>query len=356
MLFFDFQGHTLFISLAFAVRIVEALGNAAFLTASFAIIAKEFPNHISTTFVSIICSQLVLMTSVTESTIPSRPPLKLSSVWVSSLDPWLAAFYTRSVDISCHSSASAFCCSSSPSLPCASCQRTMIIARQIKRPWNCRRSSRSPVSWSIRSASSPPVYRSDFWVQRSNLICASSIWARFGWEPYSLSTVLSTLVPLRSGAGWSTSACIQRCLRSSEAHWSLVLSAWSVQPRSCLSNHVWARLCAVSCCMVSVSHRFWLPVSQMPSEQQCKSSTLTPTPYNQILVCLTSSSSPPSANAVSRTTSKPTVSYQDYGHLRLRWAPSSDRQSAVHCTIRSVSERPPFSSSAVTRWSLAFWF
>lgn len=47
-----FQGHTLFISLAFAVRIVEALGNAAFLTASFAIIAKEFPNHISTTFVS----------------------------------------------------------------------------------------------------------------------------------------------------------------------------------------------------------------------------------------------------------------------------------------------------------------
>lgn len=49
------QGHTAFITLAFAVRIIEALGNAAFLTASFAIIAKEFPNNVSTTFVSIFC-------------------------------------------------------------------------------------------------------------------------------------------------------------------------------------------------------------------------------------------------------------------------------------------------------------
>lgn len=42
----------MFITSAFIVRIIEALGNAAFLTASFAIIAKEFPNNISTTFVS----------------------------------------------------------------------------------------------------------------------------------------------------------------------------------------------------------------------------------------------------------------------------------------------------------------
>lgn len=47
------EGHTAFIALAFIIRIVEALGNAAFLTASFAIIAKEFPNNIATTFVSI---------------------------------------------------------------------------------------------------------------------------------------------------------------------------------------------------------------------------------------------------------------------------------------------------------------
>lgn len=46
-------GHYPFISLAFIIRIVEALGNAAFLTASFSIIAKEFPNNIATTFVRI---------------------------------------------------------------------------------------------------------------------------------------------------------------------------------------------------------------------------------------------------------------------------------------------------------------
>lgn len=32
---------------------MEAMGNAAFLTASFAIIAKEFPDNVATTFVSI---------------------------------------------------------------------------------------------------------------------------------------------------------------------------------------------------------------------------------------------------------------------------------------------------------------
>ena len=45
-------GHYPFITLAFVIRIIEALGNAAFLTASFSIIAKEFPNNIATTFVS----------------------------------------------------------------------------------------------------------------------------------------------------------------------------------------------------------------------------------------------------------------------------------------------------------------
>lgn len=55
-IFFGFldraPGHTSFITLAFVIRIVQALGNAAFLTASFAIIAKEFPNNVATTFVS----------------------------------------------------------------------------------------------------------------------------------------------------------------------------------------------------------------------------------------------------------------------------------------------------------------
>lgn len=47
------QGRYPFIILSFVIRIVEAMGNAAFLTASFAIIAKEFPNNVATTFVSI---------------------------------------------------------------------------------------------------------------------------------------------------------------------------------------------------------------------------------------------------------------------------------------------------------------
>lgn len=45
--------HIPFITCAFIIRIVEALGNAAFLTASFAIIAKEFPNNVATTFASL---------------------------------------------------------------------------------------------------------------------------------------------------------------------------------------------------------------------------------------------------------------------------------------------------------------
>ncbi|CAG9814561.1 unnamed protein product [Phaedon cochleariae] len=47
------EGHYPFIILSFIIRIVEALGNAAFLTASFAIIAKEFPNNVATTFASL---------------------------------------------------------------------------------------------------------------------------------------------------------------------------------------------------------------------------------------------------------------------------------------------------------------
>ncbi|XP_073985292.1 MFS-type transporter SLC18B1-like [Rhodnius prolixus] len=47
------EGHLPFIILSFVIRIVEALGNAAFLTASFAIIAKEFPENVATTFASL---------------------------------------------------------------------------------------------------------------------------------------------------------------------------------------------------------------------------------------------------------------------------------------------------------------
>ncbi|XP_066598482.1 MFS-type transporter SLC18B1-like [Prorops nasuta] len=47
------DGHYPFIILSFLIRIVEALGNAAFLTASFAIIAKEFPDNVATTFASL---------------------------------------------------------------------------------------------------------------------------------------------------------------------------------------------------------------------------------------------------------------------------------------------------------------
>lgn len=42
-----------FVILSFIIRIVEAMGNAAFLTASFAIIAKEFPDNVATTFASL---------------------------------------------------------------------------------------------------------------------------------------------------------------------------------------------------------------------------------------------------------------------------------------------------------------
>ncbi|KAJ4447889.1 hypothetical protein ANN_09898, partial [Periplaneta americana] len=47
------DGHYAFIVLSFLIRIIEAMGNAAFLTASFAIIAKEFPDNVATTFASL---------------------------------------------------------------------------------------------------------------------------------------------------------------------------------------------------------------------------------------------------------------------------------------------------------------
>ncbi|KRT86297.1 membrane transporter [Oryctes borbonicus] len=47
------DGHYPFIILSFIIRIIEAMGNAAFLTASFAIIAKEFPDNVATTFASL---------------------------------------------------------------------------------------------------------------------------------------------------------------------------------------------------------------------------------------------------------------------------------------------------------------
>lgn len=46
-------GHTAFITLAFVIRIIEAIGNAAFLTASFTIIATEFPQSVGTSFATL---------------------------------------------------------------------------------------------------------------------------------------------------------------------------------------------------------------------------------------------------------------------------------------------------------------
>ncbi|XP_042859973.1 MFS-type transporter SLC18B1-like [Penaeus japonicus] len=44
---------TSFIGLSFLIRIVEAMGNSGFLTASFSIIAKEFPENVGATFASL---------------------------------------------------------------------------------------------------------------------------------------------------------------------------------------------------------------------------------------------------------------------------------------------------------------
>lgn len=47
------DGHYPFIVLSFIIRVIEAMGNAAFLTASFAIIANEFPDNVATMFASL---------------------------------------------------------------------------------------------------------------------------------------------------------------------------------------------------------------------------------------------------------------------------------------------------------------
>ncbi|KAL7304143.1 hypothetical protein TKK_0003595 [Trichogramma kaykai] len=47
------DGREPFILLSLIIRIIEALGNAAFVTSSFAIIAKEFPDNVATAFASI---------------------------------------------------------------------------------------------------------------------------------------------------------------------------------------------------------------------------------------------------------------------------------------------------------------
>jgi len=48
----DVNDHTWFITLSFIIRILEALGSAAFVTSAFTIVAAEFPDSVATTFVS----------------------------------------------------------------------------------------------------------------------------------------------------------------------------------------------------------------------------------------------------------------------------------------------------------------
>ena len=47
------QDRTAFIGLSLLIRIVEAVGNSGFLTASFSIIAKEFPENVATMFAAL---------------------------------------------------------------------------------------------------------------------------------------------------------------------------------------------------------------------------------------------------------------------------------------------------------------
>lgn len=49
-----------FVSLSIAIRVVEGLGAASYITASFAITANEFPQKVSTMFVSIPCKKVYL--------------------------------------------------------------------------------------------------------------------------------------------------------------------------------------------------------------------------------------------------------------------------------------------------------
>ncbi|RXG59967.1 MFS-type transporter SLC18B1 [Armadillidium vulgare] len=87
-----------FVGLSFAIRIVEALGNAAFLTASFSLIAREFPQSVGATFAALeTCFGIGLIVGPTlggglyEIGGYSLPFLALGSVLV------IAAFGTRFV-------------------------------------------------------------------------------------------------------------------------------------------------------------------------------------------------------------------------------------------------------------------
>lgn len=53
----------MFIGFSFAVRIVEALGNSAFTTAAYAVIAAEFPDNVASTFVQSLPSYVTRKSS-----------------------------------------------------------------------------------------------------------------------------------------------------------------------------------------------------------------------------------------------------------------------------------------------------
>jgi MFS family permease len=79
-------GHYTFTGAAFACRIIEASGTYAFFTASFAVIAVEFPNNIATTFaamescfgIGMICGPVVSFFPSNKDLDPS--PKKLYSI------------------------------------------------------------------------------------------------------------------------------------------------------------------------------------------------------------------------------------------------------------------------------------
>ena len=49
----NFDNPRVFIALSFAIRIIEAVGNSAFLTSSFTIIAREFPANVGAMFANL---------------------------------------------------------------------------------------------------------------------------------------------------------------------------------------------------------------------------------------------------------------------------------------------------------------
>jgi len=65
-----FHSHDWFMGLSFVVRSVEAIGNSAFLCASFSLIAQEFPDRVKTASIqselAIRDSAIVLKFAVTE--------------------------------------------------------------------------------------------------------------------------------------------------------------------------------------------------------------------------------------------------------------------------------------------------